>query len=60
MALSINGGQLNAAAGSNQPLKETLQAIALKLTQHDTALGLGVITKVDASTPKTSAPPQST
>lgn len=57
MALSINGGQLNAAAGSNQPLRETLQAIDMKLSQHDAALGLGPIQKVDAGTNKASAPP---
>jgi hypothetical protein len=53
----IDGGQLNAGAGNNQPLRLTLQAIVAKLTQHDAVLGTGPLQKVDAATPKTAAPP---
>lgn len=57
MTLSIDEGQLNAGARNNESLRQTLLAITRKLTQHDTALGLGAITKVDAATLKTSAAP---
>jgi hypothetical protein len=57
MTLNIDQSQINIAAAKNQPLQQTLSAIALKLQQHDAALGLGSIKKVDASTPATSAPP---
>jgi len=57
VTLNIDQSQANLAAGKNQPLQQTLSAIILKLNQHDTALGLGTIQKVDAAPKATSAAP---
>ncbi|HUD21834.1 MAG TPA: hypothetical protein VMQ60_03235 [Acidobacteriaceae bacterium] len=57
MALALNGGQINAAAGSNQALRETLQAIANEFQSQYAQTGSGPIQKVDATPAKNLGPP---
>jgi hypothetical protein len=60
LTLSIDTGQITIAAKGNQALLQTLQGIQQKLVQHDSALGLGPVKKIDAGPVANSvAPPAS-
>jgi len=57
MTLNVDQGQINLAAGKNQPLQQTLTAINTALQGLYQNTGTGPVKKVDASTPKNLAPP---
>lgn len=57
MALKLNLGQINNAAGSNNDLRETLMGIYNELTSLHHQTGSGPLVKIDKNQPAFSAPP---